>query len=148
MKIDTFLYISKEMVRQRCDNMATRYPRANVSKGSILNQGTFVSVTFGHLPLNLVTFGHLFRGLFEYIYHQTNHRIINFFDSQREYTIANDSITPARGTRRVTDKQLLVTLMSFFGFPSWAGDSGFEWMLAATSQTKFIEILATIIVFQ
>ena len=78
------------MVRQRCDNMATRYPRANVSKGSILNQGTFVSVTFGHL----------FRGLFEYIYHQTNHRIINFFDSQREYTIANDSITPARGTEK------------------------------------------------
>ena len=80
--------------------MATRYPRANVSKGSILNQGTFVSVTFGHLPLNLVTFGHLFRGLFEYIYHQTNHRIINFYDSQREYTIANDTITPARGTRK------------------------------------------------
>ena len=100
VKIDTFLYISKEMVRQRCDNMATRYPRANVSKGSILNQGTFVSVTFGHLPLNLVTFGHLFRGLFEYIYHQTNHRIINFYDSQREYTIANDTITPARGTRK------------------------------------------------
>jgi hypothetical protein len=73
-------------------------PRASVSKGLILNQGTFVSVTFGHLPLNLVTFGHLFRGLFEYIYHQTNHRIINFFDSQREYTIANDTITPARGT--------------------------------------------------
>ena len=87
------------MVRQRCDNMATRYPRANVSKGSILNQGTFVSVTFGHLPLNLVTFGHLFRGLFEYIYHQTNHRIINLFDSQREHTIANDFITPARGTK-------------------------------------------------
>ena len=85
--------------------MATRYPRANVSKGSILNQGTFVSVTFGHLPLNLVTFGHLFRGLFEYIYHQANHRIINFFDSQREYTIANDTITPARirlfGTVRI-----------------------------------------------
>ena len=105
VKIDTFLYIPKEMVRQRCDNMATRYPRANVSKGSILNQGTFVSVTFGHLPLNLVTFGHLFRGLFEYIYHQTNHRKINFFDSQREYTIANDTITPARvrlfGTDRI-----------------------------------------------
>ena len=76
------------------------YPRLSfiVSVGSIPNQGTFVSVTFGHLPLNLVTFGHLFRGLFEYIYHQTNPRIINLFDSQREYTIANDTITPARGT--------------------------------------------------
>ena len=61
-----------------------------VSIGLIPNQGTIESVTFGHL----------FRGLFEYIYHQTNHRIINFYDSQREYTIANDTITPARGTRK------------------------------------------------
>ena len=37
-------------------------------------------------------------GYYEYIYHQPNPLEINLFDSQREYTIAYDSIISARGT--------------------------------------------------
>jgi hypothetical protein len=57
-----------------------------VSIGLIPNQGTIESVT-------LVTF---FVGYFEYFYHQPNLLEINLFDSQREYTIANDNYVSAR----------------------------------------------------
>ena len=62
----------------------------NVSIGSIPNQGILDRSL-------LVTF---FVGYYEYIYHQPNPLEINLFDSQREYTIANDSIISARGTTR------------------------------------------------
>lgn len=52
----------------------------------------------------LVTFFVVF---FEYIYHQPNPRKINLFDSQREYTTANDSIISARGTKKAPLEAML-----------------------------------------
>lgn len=46
-----------------------------------------------------VTFGHLFRSLFEYTEHSINFLITNSFGSDKEHTIATDMAAPARGTK-------------------------------------------------
>ena len=82
MKIDTFLHISKELVRQRCDEMECQCQYRFDSKP-------------GHIKS--VTFGHLFRVFFEYIYHQPNPQEINLFNSYQEYTIATSTAISVPG---------------------------------------------------
>ena len=59
----------------------------------------FTKSVFCYTP-DLVTFGHLFRLLFEYTEDYFNQLRVIAFDSYQEYTIATDTAISARGTEK------------------------------------------------
>ena len=78
----------------------------------LLNTAYFRSVTFGHHPPDLVTFGHLFRGLLYPTDFNSNSLTINSFDCLIQLTIANNTLTTIRGTKRAATSQLFLRLIS------------------------------------
>ena len=66
-----------------------------------LSIADYDSVTFGYHASDSVTFGHLFRLLFNTPLDYINHLIDKTFGGHQEYTIATSYLAPARGTKQM-----------------------------------------------